>query len=169
MDEAAFIALVGHELRGPLAALTAAAHVLEACDPAGDDAAQAREVVARQSQRMQATLDELTELSRLRADPARLRIGRVELASLLRRIVPEAQVDVDEAFIDIDGARLEDAISRMQRQGTRWRLAPGCLTIEPVGAGLAAHFVRTLLEAGGARVEIETGAEGRRLVARLPR
>jgi signal transduction histidine kinase len=169
MDEAAFIALVGHELRGPLAAITAAAHVLEACDPTSVDSAQAREVVARQSKRLQAALDELTELSRLRTDPTRLQRDRVDLAALLRAKVPAADVSVDHAIIETDGARLEEALLRISGQATRWRLAPGHLTIEPVGSGLGPQFVRALLEAGGARVEMENGAEGRRLVAHLPR
>jgi hypothetical protein len=168
MDEAALMALVGHEFRGPLAAIGAAAHVLAVCDPAADDAAQARDVIARQSQRLQATLDELTELSRLRTDPTRLRFERVDIAAVLRSEVAAADVQVSEAVIETDGARLADAIARVG-PGARWRLAPGCLTVEPLGAGLAPHFVRTLLEAGGARVEMENSAEGRRLVAHLPR
>jgi signal transduction histidine kinase len=169
MDEAAFIALVGHELRGPLAAITAAAHVLQVCDPASADAAQAREVVARQSARLQSTIDELTELSRLRIDRARLHVETVDLAALLREKVPAAEVSVDEAIIDTDRARLEEVVERMRMNTSRWRLEPGRLTVGPLGAGLAAHFMRTLLEAGGARAEIENSAEGRRLVAHLPR
>jgi signal transduction histidine kinase len=169
MDEAAFIALVGHELRGPLAAITAAAHVLQVCDPSSGDALQAREVVARQSQRLQSAMDELTELSRLRADRTRLQVESVDLAALLREKVPQAEVGVNAAVIDTDRARLEEAVLRMMANSTRWHLAPGRLTVGPLGAGLAAHFMCTLLEAGGARAEIENSAEGRRLVAHLPR
>jgi signal transduction histidine kinase len=172
-----FLALMNHELRGAIGAMSAAAQVLKSCDPAGADAAEAREVVERQSQRMAAALDELLQLGRLMAEgPASTQ--RVDLVALLR---DEGRVhlhsELDEMWLRTDAALLVHSLSLLAAQApsrVQARIAPaqkktaGVLAMEPVAGGVAVHAVRVLLEHAGADVRIDTGAEGRRLVAELP-
>jgi signal transduction histidine kinase len=172
-----FLLLLAHELRGPIAAIDAAAQVLRSSECASSTAQEAREVVERQARRMSAALDGLIELGRLidRTPAARQRVDLVELLGNSERV--RLQSRGTHAFIETDAGLLEESLSRLVGQAHApidVHIAPaekgtaGVLTMEPVAGGLVIQFVRVLFEHAGAKVRIEQGPEGRRLVAELP-
>lgn len=84
-----FVAMVGHELRNPLAAICNAAHILQEADPAGHAAAV--QVVARQSQHLARVAHDLLDLSRIGRHKLVLQTGPVELQTVVAAAVETAQ------------------------------------------------------------------------------
>src|SRR4029079_1211565 len=60
-----FIAALSHELRNPLAALSAASHVLRVTQPGDVAAIGAREVIERQTRHMTRMIEDLLDVSRI--------------------------------------------------------------------------------------------------------
>src|SRR5688572_6294922 len=60
-----FLAMLSHELRNPLAALTAAAHVVKLAPPETDAAVHARAVIERQTKHMARLVGDLLDISRV--------------------------------------------------------------------------------------------------------
>jgi signal transduction histidine kinase len=84
-----FVAMVGHELRNPLAAICNAAHILQEADPAGHAAAV--QVVARQSQHLARVAHDLLDLSRIGRNGLVLQTGPVELQTVVAAAVETVQ------------------------------------------------------------------------------
>ncbi|HET7362925.1 MAG TPA: sensor histidine kinase, partial [Burkholderiales bacterium] len=82
-----FLAMLSHELRNPLAALTAAAHVLKIADPASDDAAKAAGVVERQTRHMSRLISDLLDISRVTHGKFALDRERFDLGEAVTRLV----------------------------------------------------------------------------------
>ena len=59
-----FVAMLGHELRNPLGAITTAIHVLDARAAAEDVAARLRGIIARQTQHLSHLVDDLLDVSK---------------------------------------------------------------------------------------------------------
>ena len=87
-----FVAMVGHELRNPLAAICNAAHLLQEVDTAGH--ATAVQVVARQSQHLARIAHDLLDLSRIGRNKLVLQTGPVELQTVVAAAVETAQPQI---------------------------------------------------------------------------
>jgi NO-binding membrane sensor protein with MHYT domain/CheY-like chemotaxis protein len=59
-----FLAMLGHELRNPLAAISAAVHLLEKSHPASPESGFARGVIARQSLHLNSMVEDLLDVGR---------------------------------------------------------------------------------------------------------
>jgi two-component system phosphate regulon sensor histidine kinase PhoR len=103
-----FVANVSHELRTPITSISGFAETL--LDSALDDPEQSRhfvEIIARQAQRLGATIDDLLSLSRLdRAHRPEIEPSRVSdiLASALETQAPRAHENSTEVVVDCDEA-----------------------------------------------------------------
>ncbi|HJL19606.1 MAG TPA: chemotaxis protein CheB [Sandaracinaceae bacterium LLY-WYZ-13_1] len=91
-----FIAMLGHELRNPLAAIRGAADVLESELGGEPRARRAGEVLHRQSAHMTQLLDGLLDVSRIVRGKMSMARERVDLAALCRRAVADARSRLDE-------------------------------------------------------------------------
>jgi signal transduction histidine kinase len=91
-----FLAMLGHELRNPLAPVSAALEVmrLRADDP--QRIGKAREVVERQIAQMTRLVDDLLDVSRITRGQIELREESVALAALVERAVEVARPLIDE-------------------------------------------------------------------------
>jgi signal transduction histidine kinase/ActR/RegA family two-component response regulator len=87
-----FVAMIGHELRNPLAAICNAAHILQEVDTAGH--ATAVQVVARQSQHLARVAHDLLDLSRIGRGKLELQIGPIELQTVVAAAVETAQSQI---------------------------------------------------------------------------
>ena len=74
-----FLAMLSHELRNPLAALTAAAHVLKLAPPTEPAAITARAVVDRQTKHMARLVGDLLDISRVAMGKVALQRERFNL------------------------------------------------------------------------------------------
>jgi signal transduction histidine kinase/ActR/RegA family two-component response regulator len=115
-----FLAMLSHELRNPLAALTNAATVLRLAPP-GEDARKAQQVIERQTKQMGRLVEDLLDVSRITLGKASLHFEPVELSALvgdaLRTLQQgaklarhEIETDLSPAWISGDRARLEQVV-----------------------------------------------------------
>jgi PAS domain S-box-containing protein len=91
-----FLAMLGHELRNPLAAIVTATELMRL---RSDDAAyvvRSREIVARQSARMTRLVDDLLEVSRISRGKIELKIATVRLDTLVDQAIELVRPLIDE-------------------------------------------------------------------------
>src|SRR6185503_12111979 len=77
-----FLAMLSHELRNPLAALTAAAHVVKLAQPTSEAAVKARAVIERQTKHMARLIGDLLDISRVAMGKAAMERERFNLAKV---------------------------------------------------------------------------------------
>jgi two-component system, sensor histidine kinase len=82
-----FLAMLSHELRNPLAALTSSAHVLKVVPPSSADAIKARGVVERQTKHMTSLISDLLDISRVTQGKLSLQRERFNAAEALFAVI----------------------------------------------------------------------------------
>ncbi len=90
-----FLALLGHELRNPLAPVRNALAVMKMPGADASVMRQAREMMERQVEHMVRLVDDLLDVSRIMRGKVELRRERVELAAVVARAVETSQPAVD--------------------------------------------------------------------------
>ena len=90
-----FLAMLGHELRNPLAPLSNALALLGPNDPDPETVRWARDIMARQVRQMVRLVDDLFDLSRIMQGKLELRKERVELAAVIADAVETARPVID--------------------------------------------------------------------------
>jgi signal transduction histidine kinase/CheY-like chemotaxis protein len=142
-----FLAMLGHELRNPLAAILLCSEVLETLPPDNDRAASCRRVIGTQGRQMQRLLDDLSDMSRINRRKLALQRECVDL----RRILTDA---VDQ----VDG-RLEARRQRLDLDldGPPAPLLADPLRLRQVFANLLTNASRYSPEGGHIRVRLDTG------------
>jgi signal transduction histidine kinase len=93
----AWISMLAHELRNPLAPLRNALHVLRLAPGDRRTVEQAGEMMERQVRQMTALLDDLLEASRISLGRVRLRRERLDLAALARTAAEDRRPVVEQA------------------------------------------------------------------------
>jgi len=87
----AFLAMLSHELRNPLAPIRNSVAVLRRAEPASEAANRARAVVERQVAHLTRLVDDLLDVSRIAQGKIRLQKEQVDLAEVVRRTVDDLQ------------------------------------------------------------------------------
>jgi signal transduction histidine kinase len=147
-----FLAMLGHELRNPLAAIGMAVHLLETGEP-GEDPIQLRAIIARQTRHLSRLVDDLLDVSRLISGKVTLRKRALDVKDLAVRVVSSLQalgrtaghdVSVTGERVKVDGdvTRLEQVVSNLLDNALKYTPA-------------------------GGRIEVTIGAEGGDAVLRL--
>jgi signal transduction histidine kinase/ActR/RegA family two-component response regulator len=119
-----FIAALSHELRNPLAALTAASYVLRTAKPADPAAGDARNVIERQTRHMSRMIEDLLDVSRIIMGKAHLVLERLDLAQLVANTVAAwraserfadriVAVDAQPVWVRADRTRMEQVIANL--------------------------------------------------------
>ena len=119
-----FLAMLSHELRNPLAALTAAAHVLKLAAPGDAAALKARAVVERQTRHMARLVGDLLDVSRVAMGKVGLERERFNLADAVGNLLNvwrasgrlerhKVHQDLEPAWVDADRARIEQVLSNL--------------------------------------------------------
>jgi signal transduction histidine kinase/CheY-like chemotaxis protein len=110
-----FLAMLGHELRNPLAPALTAIHLMKT--RGGADTTRERQVIERQIRHMARLVDDLLDVSRLRRGAIELRRERFELADAIARAVEMASAVFAEKqhHLDVEvPARLEIHADRIR-------------------------------------------------------
>ncbi len=84
-----FLAMLSHELRNPLAAISNSLSIIEQAEAGSQQAKKAREVIDRQVQNLSRMVDDLLEVSRITQDKIRLKRKPLELNEFARHIVDD--------------------------------------------------------------------------------
>src|SRR5262249_25095443 len=80
-----FLAMLGHELRNPLAPIRNAVHILKLIAPATDMFKQARDMIDRQTAHMARLIDDLLDVSRVRRGKVLLQQEHTDLTPIVRQ------------------------------------------------------------------------------------
>ncbi|MGZ8993651.1 MAG: ATP-binding protein [Burkholderiaceae bacterium] len=133
-----FLAMLGHELRNPLAAISNASHLLD--HPASESTAPARAVIKRQSSHLTRLVDDLLDAGRVASGKIVLAQGPVELADVIRRTFTTLKasgrtarhhvtVDLEPAWVLGDETRLEQIVTNLLTNALRYTPAGGHIAI----------------------------------------
>src|SRR5438270_1080027 len=117
-----FYATLSHELRSPLTSVREAAHLLRDGVPGSLNAKQARlvTVIGNSTDRLLRLVNQMLELSRLRAGVLPLARERVDLASVVGRAVEELRPQAEEGGVALTRERVGD---QFEVRGDEDRLA----------------------------------------------
>ncbi len=119
-----FLAMLSHELRNPLAGLTAASHVLNVAEPSSDASRQARGVVERQTKHMSRLVADLLDISRVTLGKLVLQRSRFNMADSVSNVVDvwrasgrldshEVVVAAEPAWVDGDRERIDQIAANL--------------------------------------------------------
>jgi two-component system, sensor histidine kinase len=125
-----FLALLGHELRNPLGAISAAAHMLKAMHAEGKPEIRAHDVIARQVDHITHLIDDLLDIERVNSGKIRLHRQPLDLADLVLRAAASFTADagldrhidvrIEPAWIDGDAGRIEQVLSNILTNAVKY-------------------------------------------------
>ncbi|MBW8900533.1 MAG: response regulator [Massilia sp.] len=135
-----FLAMLGHELRNPLSAISSAASLLGMPGVATDSIGRARLIIQRQSQHLSRIVDDLLDLSRAMSGKILLSRKRLDIATLVSSCLDTfratgrmAGYDIDArlapAWVDGDPTRLEQITSNLIDNALKYTPAGGRIDI----------------------------------------
>jgi PAS domain S-box-containing protein len=143
-----FFAMLGHELRNPLGAITTALHVIELCGPADARSGEARAIIARQVQHLVRLVDDLLDVTRLATGKVSLSLRRIDLAAISRRVVAAAAASAREhriecdapgpVWIDADETRVEQILGNLLGNALKFTPTGGLVTVRVLVEGAEA-------------------------------
>jgi signal transduction histidine kinase len=138
-----FLAMLGHELRNPLGAISNAAYLLEQTGPDEPRTARSVSVIRRQLRHLTRMVDDLLDVSRITRGKVVLQRSRLDLADVVRRALETVQpvvearqhaVDMtlpdEPLFLVADGTRLEQVVGNLLRNAAKYTEPGGRIRIE---------------------------------------
>jgi CheY-like chemotaxis protein/two-component sensor histidine kinase len=158
-----FLGTLGHELRNPLAAISNAAYLLAHASDATREAALG--IIERQTRNMVRIVDDLLDVSRITHGKINLRLGPVNLESVVRNAVSatehertpgdqkiEISLPTQPAWVRADAARLEQIVSNLLGNASKFA---------PVGGHIWLDVEREAGNDGGwAAIRVRDGGPG---------
>ena len=135
-----FLAMLGHELRNPLSAQAAAAHVLRKCAPGDAAGRQAAEVISRQVEQMNRLIEDLLDVTRVTRGKVSLNRRPVALAQVIERAVKELRaagrlehhrivLELAEVWAHADEARMVQIVCNLVGNALKFTPPGGCITL----------------------------------------
>jgi PAS domain S-box-containing protein len=135
-----FLAMLGHELRNPLAPILGVVSVMKARDP--DRCAKEIAIIERQALQMARLLDDLLDVGRISRGRIQLRKQRVEVATIVEHAIEATTPLVEERChtlvvdvprsglaLEADPARLAQVVSNLINNAANYTNAGGTVTI----------------------------------------
>ena len=133
-----FLALLGHELRNPLAPVRNAVQLLALRPDDPEVVAQARDMIARQAAQMTRLVDELLEASRIVQGKVRLKRERIDLAALVRAAAEDQRAELESGgltlavetpaaplWMRVDAARLTQVVGNLLHNAGKFTAQEG--------------------------------------------
>jgi signal transduction histidine kinase len=141
-----FLAMLGHELRNPLSAISTAASLLGMPGVGPESVGRARLIIQRQSQHLSRIVDDLLDLSRAMSGKILLSRKRLDVATLVsscldtfRATGRTAGYDIDvrmaPGWVDGDATRLEQIATNLIDNALKYTPAGGRIDIAVVQEG----------------------------------
>ena len=143
-----FIAALSHELRNPLAAMSAASHILRVAEPSAVAATDARGVIERQTRHMSRMIEDLLDVSRIIMGKAKLTLERVDLTQLVAHAIAawtaagrfggrSTAVELDSAWVTADRTRVEQILSNLLDNAVKFTPPDARITVSVARDGEA--------------------------------
>jgi len=147
-----FLAMLSHELRNPLGAITTAAQVLQMGTATGETVERAGGVIARQSYQLSRMLDDLLEVSRVTTGRVQLTVEAFDLGEVASRAVEalrasgrlnshEIELQAGSVLVEADVARTDQIITNLLVNAVKYTDSGGRIAVE-VGAIGSLAFLR---------------------------
>jgi Osmosensitive K+ channel histidine kinase len=142
-----FLAMLGHELRNPLGAISNAVHILDRVEDArGQSATHAREIITRQVQHLGGLIDDLLDVGRVVTGKIRLDRGPLDLFQAVERALHtlgavgktsdhSIRVQGESVWIDGDVTRIEQIVLNLVENALRYTPAGGSIHLDTHRAG----------------------------------
>ena len=137
-----FLAMLGHELRNPLAPIANSLAILKLAPPGSESANTAREVIGRQLAQLTRLVDDLLDVGRISSGKIALERAPVQLSSLVAEAVEAAmaqahgqslQLDVaavdTSLWVDADRVRLLQLLGNLISNAIKFTPAGGRITV----------------------------------------
>jgi signal transduction histidine kinase/DNA-binding NarL/FixJ family response regulator len=133
-----FMAMLAHELRNPLSAITAAVQVLEAAKAHEGAASRARFIIGRQAQHLSRLVDDLLDVGRVVTGKIALDRRAIDFCDLVRRTAAvfkereaehEFVVSTTPVWIDGDAVRIEQIVSNIIGNAVKYTPVGGKITV----------------------------------------
>jgi len=167
-----FLAMLGHELRNPLASIRNALQLMKTPQATGDMIADARETSERQLRHMVRLVDDLLDVSRIMRGRVEIRREMVELEAIVRQGAEIAQPMIDAhgqqlilslpgkpLYLEADPSRLTQVVSNLLHNAAKFSPHAGriwlsleqqgtqaVLNIKDEGAGIRADLLPHVFE-----------------------
>lgn len=136
-----FLAMLSHELRNPLAAISNSIALLEHSAVSAETAARARVIIKRQSRHLARIVDDLLDLGRLMNGKVSLVRQRMDLADAVRDCVQGMQttgraeqhrllVTLAPACIEADPTRIEQIVSNLVGNALKYTPSGGSISVD---------------------------------------
>jgi PAS domain S-box-containing protein len=113
-----FLAMLGHELRNPLAPIRNSLHILALQGKTEAQSLRARETIDRQVTHLTRLVDDLLDISRISRGKISLRKERLDLAAAVRSTVDDYRLSISAAELDL-GLELPDGSLWVSADPTR--------------------------------------------------
>jgi signal transduction histidine kinase len=152
-----FLAMLGHELRNPLAPIMMALQLMKA--KADSSTARERRIIERQAQHLVRLVDDLLDVSRITRGVLELKVERIDCVTFVHQAIAMAmplieqrkhrlQLDVPQQGLPVDGdpARLAQVISNLLTNAARYTEPGG--KIELSARALAGWVELTVRDSG---------------------
>ena len=135
-----FLAMLGHELRNPLGAISSAVRLLEPIDAVSERAALARDVIARQTRHLARLVDDLLDVARVMTGKVLLERQPLDLAEAVTRHVNSVRATgkmqehavtlaTASVWVDADTIRIEQIVGNLVANALKYTPAGGRITI----------------------------------------
>jgi signal transduction histidine kinase/CheY-like chemotaxis protein len=142
-----FLAMLGHELRNPLAAISNSLSVLEQPGVEGERARRQRQVIDRQTRHLARMVDDLLDISRVTLGKIALQRQNTDLFEVIERCLEEAAAPArarnqdlrlsgaGPVVVDGDPVRLEQVISNLLHNALKYTPVGGRIEVELASEG----------------------------------
>jgi signal transduction histidine kinase len=167
-----FLAMLGHELRNPLAAIASATEILKRIGATTGTAGQSRSVIERQVRHLKRLVDDLLDAARVQGGKVTLERRPVDLAEALRQALSTLtlqgagdsthhaiEVDAEPVGVNVDPIRLEQIllslltnavkftpVGRAIRVRVRAEGDSGVLVVEDEGIGMSEEILPRIFD-----------------------
>jgi CheY-like chemotaxis protein len=152
-----FIAMMSHELRNPLAALSSASRLLDLVEPGHDTAKNAREVIKRQTSHTARLIEDLLDISRIAMGKVHLAAEVFDLSEAAFALMDawrsagrfehhRLTVDASPAWIRADRSRVEQIVSNLLDNALKFSPADSAVKVRIASEG--SHGVLEVADEG---------------------
>src|SRR6185295_10386844 len=141
-----FLAMLGHELRNPLAPIRTCLYIMRSLGATDEQRARARETIERQVIHLTRLVDDLLDISRVSQGKILLRRERLDLARVVRATVEDQrqqldaaglslELDLPDAYLPVNGdpTRLSQVVGNVLHNAIKFTERGGRITVEVRG------------------------------------
>jgi two-component system, sensor histidine kinase len=135
-----FLAMLGHELRNPLGAISSAVSVLGQSSATSEHDRRAREVIAHQTEHLSRLVADLLDVTRGALGKIELVRTPIDVAATVRRCLATLEsterlgqhavkVDAEPVWVEADGVRIEQIVMNLMSNALKFTQRGGAITV----------------------------------------